>query len=201
MKDTNVAGVPLLIVAGAGFLYVALTSQRLIQVNKDGVTFARIQSLERTLDQVSKDPEIPTAAKVRIADVAESNGIDLSPQFSAIQLESAVYKVLTAMGVEHGFSVRQSKGPADRGWDLLVVNGAGRRLAVEIKTRLRPSGFADVIRKLRHLDVPDRLLVVDRGIPYGLSDAFEGDHIWVLNWDPEDEDSALEILRRMGFVE
>lgn len=80
IRDTNVAGVALLITVGGAFLYVAFTSQRLLQVNKDGVTFTKIRQLQRTLRDVSKDPEIPTSTKVRIADLAEWNGIDLHPR-------------------------------------------------------------------------------------------------------------------------
>jgi hypothetical protein len=131
VKDTNVAGVPLLIVSGAGFLYVALTGQRLIQVNKDGVTFARAKKLESTLIEVSKDPDIPEATKERIVDAARANGIDLAPRVSGYELEEKVRHLLLSVGTQHAFDVQR-----DSSWSK-----AGCPMKSPLRLRPTRSGY------------------------------------------------------------
>lgn len=71
---------------------------------------------------------------------------------------------------------------------------------MEIKTRLRTRGFADVIKSLRELEIPDRILVTDNDIPELLAIPFEADHIWVINWAQAEQSSTRSLLRRIGFI-
>lgn len=199
-KDTNVAGVPLLIVAGAGFLYVALTGQRLIQVNKDGVVFGRVRQLQKTLDQVSTDPEIPDEAKERILDVAAENGLCL-PQSKAEHFEQTVGAALRSISQEFDLQLSEPPRARDMGYDFLLKNGRGKQAAIEIKAHLRIRGFASAIRRLRGLPVPVRVLIIDDAFPSQVSVPFESDGIWVVGWGATGRAALVKSLQAAGMIE
>ena len=197
VKDTNVAGVPLLVVAGAAFLYVALTGQRLIQVTKDGVTFGKAARLAKTLKEVNNDPDISDGTKARIAEVAEDNGILLARP-SEFELEQNVRAMLVRLGRHYGFDVRDAS--RDVRVDFYLVNPHNRTVGVEVRARLRVRQFAEAIRTLRTLDIRDRILVVDGTIPSDFGEAFEPEGIWVVGWGPESYQAFEATLRRMEFL-
>lgn len=196
IKDTNVAGVPLLILAGAAFLYVALTAQRLIQVTKDGVTFEKAARLAKTLDEVTNDPEIPDETKARIAEVAEDNGVRLSRP-SEWELELSVRDMFERIGRAHGFEV-QPVAP-DAGADFQLVNSRGRKIGVEVKGKLRMRQFSEAIRQLRASSFEQKLLVLDGSVPSEF-EAFRMEGIWVLGWDSQAFDAFTTTLRSLEFL-
>jgi hypothetical protein len=197
IKNTNVAGVPLLILAGAAFLYVALTGQRLIQVSKDGVIFAKAARLAKTLNEVNEDPEIPEETKARIADVAEDNGVRLRRP-SGWELELSVRSLFEQIGTEHGFAVRLPD--PDSGVDFVLVNRNERTIGVEVKSRLRIQHFAEVIRALRATNYSERLLVVDGSTSPDLADVFHPEGVWIVGWGPASRSEWIATLRRMEFL-
>ena len=199
IKDTNVAGVPLLIVAGAGFLYVSLTGQRLIQVNKDGVVFSRAQRLQKTLDQVSTDPEIPAETKERILDVAEANGVRLL-QVTAQQFEQTVSEALRSISQEFDLQLNETSHASDRGYDFLLTNGEGKQAAIEVKGHLRTRGFASAIRQLRTLQIPIRILVIDGNFASEMGTPFNTEGIWIVGWDEAGRATLTECLRSAGLI-
>lgn len=199
MKDTNVAGVPLLIVAGAAFLYVALTGQRLLQVTKDGVTFARAKRLERALREATTDPDLPAEAKERLVDIAEDNGIRLA-HHSAMELETTVREAFERIGQNHGFTVAKAIGPHDSGSDFVLSNAEKSTVAVEVKSRLRLSQFAAAVRRLRSTNWDSKMLVVDGAFPDEFAEGFRREGISIVSWSSEDETRVIAELRRMGFI-
>lgn len=199
VKDASVAGVPLLIVAGTGFLYVALTGQPLLQVNKDGVIFGRARRLERTLEQVTNDPTIPPEAKERIVDAAEANGIRLTASLSSADLEDAVRDLFSSIGEDYGFDVRRPVGP-DRAEDFILLDREGHKVAVEVKGRTHVRAFAEAIRKLRGSTAPDRILVVDGSFPRELATEFQRDRIWIVGWGANTKEDLISLLRRINFI-
>lgn len=200
IKETNVAGVPLLIVSGAGFLYVSLTGQRLIQVNKDGVVFSRARRLQNTLDQVSTDPEIPAEAKERILDVAEANGVHI-PQITAQQFEQTIGEELRSISQEFGLRLSEPSHAGDHGYDFLLTNDQGKQAAIEVKMNLRTREFASAIRQLRGLRTPVRVLLVNGTFPPEMSAPFERDGIWVVGWDRTGRAAMVKSLRTAGLIE
>lgn len=198
IKDTNVAGVPLLIVVGAGFIYVALTGQRLIQVNKDGVTFQKAMRLQRTLDAVTTDPTISDEAKERIVDVAEANGVHIAHS-TDFEFERAVHEALRSIGEEFGLQVRSS--PSDYGYDFELTDGNGQKAAVQLKMGLRTRGLAQVIRQLQNLAVPIRILVVDGKMPAEFKTAFQADGIWIVDWGESGRRNLVDALRSAGLIQ
>ncbi|MGC0370549.1 hypothetical protein [Microbacterium sp. SLBN-111] len=199
IKDTNVAGVPLLVVAGAGFLYVSLTGQRLIQVNKDGVVFSRAQRLRRTLDQLSTDPEIPAETKERILDVAEANGVHLPPVTDQ-QFEQTISEALRSISQEFNLQLNEPSHAGDSGYDFLLTNGDGKQAAIEVKGHLRTRGFAGAIRQLRMLQIPIRFLIIDGSFAPEISTPFAAEGIWIVGWDEVGRATLTECLRSAGII-
>lgn len=198
IKDTNVAGVPLLIVVGAGFIYVALTGQRLIQVNKDGVIFQKVMRLQRTLDAVTTDPSISDEAKERIVDVAQANGVYVAYS-TAFDFEQAVHDALRSIGHEFGLQVRSS--PGDYGYDFELADENGQKAAVDLKMGLRTRGLAQVVQRLRELSVPVRILVVDGKMPAEFKTAFQADGIWIVDWGESGRRNLVDALRSAGLIQ
>jgi hypothetical protein len=200
VKDTNVAGVPLLIVAGAAFLYVALTGQRLIQVTKDGVTFGKAARLEKTLREATSDPELPYESRERLADIAEDNGIRL-PRPTGLELELKVREMFERLGKEHGFDIAIRVGSHDVGTDFVLSNRSNRTLAVEVKGHLRVRQFTEAVRALRATSWDQKMLVVDGAFPSELAEPFRAEGIWIIEWEPDSESRFLAVLRQMQFIE
>lgn len=194
VSGTNVAGVPLLIVAGAAFLYVALSGQQLIQVNKDGVTFGRARRLERTLNDVASDPEIDVETKARIVEAAEDNGIRLNP-VPAMELESSVRALFEELGAKYDFQVQSVEPRA--GADFILLGRAGRTIAVEVKGALRTREFAAAIRRIREAKFEEKLLIIVGGVPTEIAGAFRQERIWIMSSDREE---VIATLRQMEFL-
>jgi hypothetical protein len=197
IKETNVAGVPLLIVAGAAFIYVALTGQRLIQVSKDGVTFGKVARLEKTLREAGADPEIPYDSKERLADIAEDNGIRLTRP-SEFELVIEVREMFRRLGEQHGFDVAIRMGAHDVGTDFVLTNQAGITLAVEVKGRIRVRQFSEAVRALRATSWDLKMLVIDSSLPDEFSGQLEG--VSVIGWAPDSEARFVAKLRQLGFI-
>lgn len=159
IKDTNVAGVPLLILAGAAFLYVAITGQQLIQVSKDGVTFA---ALRRTLAEATEDPKIPEEAQARIVEIAEDNGVHLGV-LGPRELEQRAFRMLQDLGEMYDFDVTEPpRGLVDF---ELVRRSDGVKAGVELTARLLdPRGPNDSLARLRQSDYPHKILVMTRNV-------------------------------------
>ena len=200
VSGTNVAGVPLLILAGAAFLYVALTGQRLIPVSKDGVTFAKVARLEKTLRDAGADPEISYESKERLVDIAEDNGIRLHRP-SELELEIQVQEMFQRLGEQYGFTYAARVGDHDTGADFVLTNRARTTLAVETRGRLRIRQFAEAIRTLQARGWDLKMLIVDGGFPEDLATPFRDQGIWIVGWAPDGEERFVETLRQMQFIE
>lgn len=198
-QGTNVAGVPLLIVAGAAFLYVSLTGQQLIQLNKDGFVLSRVAQLEKTLRQAADDPEIPLETKERLVEIAEDNGVRV-PRSPGIELELRVDEMLRRIGLANGFQVTSPSGRDRHDVDLVLTDDADRKVGVEVRARMRLRQTADAIRRLRASDWERKLLIVDGGVPEEFAAAYRREGIWIIAWNPDDESQLVETLRAMGFV-
>ncbi|QWS33044.1 hypothetical protein [Curtobacterium aetherium] len=197
-QGTNVAGVPLLIVAGAAFLYVSLTGQQLIQLNKDGFVLSRVAQLEKTLRQAAADPAIPLETKERLAEIAEDNGVRVPRP--GVELELRVDETLRRIGLANGFNVTSPSGRNRRDVDFVLTDDADRKVGVEVKGRMRLRQAADAIRQLRATDWERKLLIVDGGVPEEFAAPYRAEGIWIVAWDPDDESQLVETLRAMGFV-
>ncbi|WJY00837.1 hypothetical protein [Curtobacterium sp. 458] len=200
VKDTNVAGVPLLIVAGAAFVYVSLTGQQLIQVNKDGVVFGRVKRLEKVLREATADPDLPFQSKERLADIAEDNGIRVARPSDA-ELEQQVLQMLERISLTSKFTIGAPPGGADLGVDFALTNESGQTVGVEVKRRMQFRHFAEVIRRLRTTRWDYKLLIVDGGIPEELAAPYRAEGIWIIRWDPDGDDRVTDVFREMGFVD
>lgn len=200
VKNTNVAGVPLLIVAGSAFLYVALTGQRLIQVSKDGVIFGKAARLEKTLREANIDPDLSYESKERLADIAEENGIRL-PRPWGPELESKVRQMFERIGQQYGFEIASQVGSHDVGTDFVLTNRTNRTLAVEVKGRLRVRQFAEAVRALRATIWDHKMLIVDGLFPEEIADSFRSEGIWIFGWEPDSEDRLVAVLREMEFIQ
>jgi hypothetical protein len=199
VKYTNVAGVPLLIVAGAAFLYVALTGQRLIQVSKDGVTFGKAARLEKTLREANADPDLSYESKARLADIAEDNGIRL-PHPSGLELELQVQQTFERIGQQFGFDLAPRVQAHDVGTDFVLINKEGRTLAVEVKGRIRVRQFAQAVRALASTNWDQKMLVIDGTFPEQFADPYRAEGIWIIGWEPDSEARFAATLRQMGFI-
>lgn len=200
VKDTNVAGVPLLVVAGAAFVYVSLTGQQLIQVNKDGVVFGRVKRLEKVLREATADPDLPFQSKERLADIAEDNGIRVARP-SGVEMEQQVFQMLERLSSTSRFTIGEPPGGIDLGVDFALTNPAGRTVGVEVKRQMRLRQLAEVIRRLRATRWDHKLLIVDGGVPEEFAAPFQAEGIWIIRWDPEGDDQVASVLREMGFVD
>ncbi|WP_156155416.1 hypothetical protein [Curtobacterium flaccumfaciens] len=200
IKDTNVVGVPFLIVAGAALLYVALSGQRLIQVSKDGVIFGKAARLEKTLREATIDPDLSHDSKERLVDIAEDNGIHL-PRRSAADLEIEVRQMFERLGEQHGFEIATRMVARDAGTDFALTNRADKTVAVEVKGRLRVRQFAEAVRALRATSWEQKMLVIDGVVPEDFVKPFRAEGIWIVGWEPGDDDRFIAILRQMGFVQ
>lgn len=198
IKDTNVAGVPLLIVAGAGFLYVALTGQRLMQVNKDGVIFDKARRLQRTLDAVTTDPSLSAEAKEHILNVAEANGVYFANS-TAADFEHTIHEALISISRE--FKLRLSAHREDYGYDFLLANQDRQQAAVWVKAGLRTRGFSQIVKQLRSFAAPIKVLVVDGELPSEFKDPFRAEGIWVVDWDKSGKQKIVESLRSSGLIQ
>ena len=200
VPSTNIAGVPLLILAGAGFLYAALAGQPLLNLGKDGFTFARIQRLKRGAQAIANDPAVPEEVRDRIVDAFEDSGVLLSPSSSEQELVHAVRLSLVALGAEYGFAISGSIAARDTGVDIVLVSPRGLKVGVEVKARLRLRGWAAAIRQLRRVDAAHRILVVDNPIPDEFVRAMETESISTVAFGPAFQDDVVAILQRVGFL-
>ncbi len=200
ISSTNVAGVPLLIVVGAGFLYVALTGQPLLNLNKDGVAFAQTRrKFERAAKAVLSVPELKEEARDQIEDIFEDNGV-LIQAMSGQDLEREVRKVLVALGDDHGFEVSSSLEPRDSGVDMVLSNGSGLKVGVEVKANLRLRGWSAAVRQLRQVDAAHRILVLDREMPDAIARSMAVEGISVAGFGPTFAHDIIAILRRVDFI-
>ena len=198
-QGTNVAGVPVLIVAGAAFLYVSLTGQQLVQLNKDGFVLSRVAQLEKTLHQATTDPEIPLESKERLAEIAEDNGVRVA-RLPGVELELRVDEMLRRVGLAKGFRVASPSGRNRRDVDFVLTDDADLKVGVEVKGRMRLRQAADAIRQLRATDWERKLLIVDGGVPEEFAAPYRAEGIWIIAWNPDDESQLVETLKAMGFV-
>ena len=200
LPGTNVAGVPLLIVAGATFLYVAASGQQLIHVNRDGVEFGRVKRLERVLQEVVTDPQIPDAAKDRIVDVAEENGIalaDLSPQ----DFETEAFRLMNELSRGNGFTVeRAARG--DGPDFILRRKRGGDSVPVEVKRIVRPRSLDSAVNQVMNFGRSQGILIVaDRKSGPPVRDRGE-QTVWILSLDRSDSMRSewLDALRAMELL-
>lgn len=200
VPSTNVAGVPLLIVAGAGFMYAALAGQPLLSLSKDGFTFARVQSLKRGAEAVVNDPEVPAEVRDRIVEAFEDNGVAISQSLTEQEIEREARKSLSALGEENGFKVSSAQSSHDSAVDMVLSNPSGLTVGVEVRVRLRLRGWAASMRKLRQIDAAHRILVVDSAIPSELAQVMEAEGISAVAFGPSFDEEVIRILRRINFI-
>lgn len=200
VPSTNVAGVPLLIVAGAGFLYAALAGQPLLQLNKDGLTFARVRRLRRAAQAVAADPAVPDDIRERIVDVFEDNGVSIASPRTERDLEAEASAVFVSLAREHGFQVLDGRERGDAGADMVLVNRDGQTVGIEVRSQLTTRGLAAAIRGLRRVEAGHRILVVDRPLPREIVEAFQPEGLSVLAVGPTFREDVLALLRRVQFV-
>jgi hypothetical protein len=199
MPSTNVAGVPILIVVGAGFLYVALTGQPLVNLNKDGVAFAQVQTYKRAVKAVLDAPEFKEEERKQIEDILEDNGVTIQAM-SEQELEHEVRERLAAVGDDNGFEVSSSLAARDNAVDIVLSNRSGVKVGVEVKTNPRLSGWSAAVRQLRQVDAAHRILVLDRGIPDAVARSMEVEGISIVAFGPTFELDVIGVLRRVGFI-
>lgn len=196
VQDTNVAGVPLLIAAGAAFIYVALTGQRLVQVTKDGVTFGQEQ-MEGVLDDVEGDPAIPDEAKSRVIEHIEDNGIVVD-QNPSVHLEQVAGKALERLGQQHSFGVQVPYGTNVA--DFVLTNVQNEQVAVEVLAQPKLRQLSAAVRRLRTSGYTKRLIIVFGSAPPELTDAFRRDAIWVVGFNSNGLTAVTDALAEMGFI-
>ncbi|MCI4657134.1 hypothetical protein [Cryobacterium zhongshanensis] len=201
IANTNVAGVPLLIILGAAFLYVAATGQQLLQVNRDGLVLAG--KYARTLEEVVEDPATPDVVRENLFEVAAENGIEIRRGRYDSLLERAVGEELSKLGVELGFTVADHISRRGREMDFLLSNlNDGARLPVEVKSA---SGVRDISRAIRQLEgfgFGEGLLIVDGSVDDRTREMAASRQIGIVSMRPESDfrSAALKALSNLSFI-
>jgi hypothetical protein len=203
LPGTNVAGVPLLVLAGAAFLYVSATGQQLIQVNKDGVVFARVRKLEKVLRDIAMDPEVSEDSRERIVDVAEKNGVSLFAMGSS-EFEDDVFRFFEELSSGRNFTVSRPRSSArDMGADMLLRRRAGGPdVPVELKSMVRATGIDRVIRQVKSFGGEAAILVSGAPVPPTALRLAEESGVRVLIWarGNTSREDWLRVLRELELL-
>ncbi|MET3718343.1 hypothetical protein [Arthrobacter sp. UYEF21] len=203
LPATNAAGVPILLVLGGAFGYVACTGQQLLHLNKDGVRLSQVRRLRRTLTDVVNDGDVPVHVKERILETAQDNGVSLSPH----DYESAVYAQLRQMASSSGFSIDRNVHLADREYDFILHRpDSDKKVYVEVKAMANIAARSNSIRRLLKNKGPaidgNSLFIINGPVSPSVRLQAELFGVSLVVWSPgtDFEDAAGDALFRAGMT-
>ncbi|WP_146070886.1 hypothetical protein [Arthrobacter sp. B1805] len=195
LPETNVAGVPVLILVGALAVYAGISGQQLIQVSKDGAQFGTRKLIRKVISR----PDVSVAAKSDLLDAAEEDGVMVTRYRQALEFEQSALDELTSMSSTYSFQAIPTD--PDENHDLLL-----KSVQVEVFVILKWGTVKPThVRRWAEKDgnMQRATLVVSSGL---ISERIKSEaarsNIHLISWRPGQDfaEKVAPVLSQLGLV-